>query len=138
MATVNKPERRRYTRVEFNADVILKQKAREFQSHIVDLSLNGILLETPENYEIRADIPAEVCIALADDTLIHMWVSLVRSSSDVLGFRCDTIDVESIMHLRRLIELNIDDPHASERVLSELVSSAGTGRGSTVKHDKTL
>jgi hypothetical protein len=118
----SKPERRRYTRVNFNAEVTLTQNKRSFVSNLVDVSLNGILLDTPKDYEIRTDLPVEARIQLTDDTIIQMSARLVHSSSEVLGFKCESIDVDSIGHLRRLVELNIDAPNAAERVLNELVS----------------
>jgi hypothetical protein len=121
MTSANLPERRRYTRVNFNAAVTMSQNNKAFESNIVDVSLNGILVDTPQDYEMRTDIPVEACIKLTDDTEIRMNVSLIHSSSSVLGFKSNSIDVDSIAHLRRLVELNIDDPNASERVLSELV-----------------
>lgn len=120
--TSSKPERRRYTRINFNARVCLRQNNLSFDSNLVDISLNGLLLDTPQNYEIRTDSPLEAHIQLTDDTEICMSVRLVHSGSDVLGFKCESIDVDSIAHLRRLIELNIDDPRAAERVLNELVT----------------
>jgi hypothetical protein len=121
MVNTAKPDRRRFTRVNFHAEVTLTQQNYGFSSTLVDVSLNGILLDTPAEYELRADSPADVAIKLGDETEINMSVRLVHSSSDVLGFRCESIDVDSIGHLRRLIELNIGDAHAAERVLSELM-----------------
>lgn len=122
MASANLPERRRYSRVNFNSAVIMSQNDKTFESNIVDVSLNGMLVDTPQDYEIRTDIPVEACIRLADDTEIRMNVSLMHSSSRVLGFKCNSIDLESIAHLRRLVELNLGDSQAAERVLSELVT----------------
>lgn len=121
MASATDLDRRRYTRVNFNANVSFTQNRNTFESRLVDVSLNGILMDTPKNYELRTDLPAEACIKLGDDTEIRMSVRLVHSSSDVLGFQCESIDVDSIGHLRRLVELNIGDPQAAERVLGELV-----------------
>jgi len=115
-------DRRRFTRIDFDADVNLSQNDLTFKTHIVDLSINGILLETPENYELSAELPAEISIVLADNTQICMSVSMVHSSNHTLGFHCESIDLDSIQHLRRLIELNINVPNAAERVLHELVS----------------
>lgn len=114
-------ERRRFTRVAFDTAATLVQGDRVHHTNLVDISLNGLLVETPEAYEIRADQPCDVSIILGDSTEIQMKVKLVHSSSSVLGFKSDSIDMESIAHLRRLIELNLNDPTASDRVLSELL-----------------
>ena len=114
-------ERRRFTRVRFDTAATLVQGESLFHTHVLDISINGVLLETPEDYSVRTDLPAYISIFLNDNAEIQMRVSMVHSSSNYLGFHCESIDVESIGHLRRLIELNVDDPNASERILDELV-----------------
>ena len=39
---------------------------------------------------------------------------------DHTGYRCEHIDLDSISHLRRLVELNLGDPDILDRELSEL------------------
>ena len=117
-------DRRLFTRVDFDACVKITQNKVLIQAHLIDISLNGLLIKTPESYDLRADETAQVSIALSQDDDINMVVSLVHSSERVLGFRCETIDMESITHLRRLLELNIGEEGASDRVLSQLVKTA--------------
>ncbi len=124
MTLVSGSERRRFSRVRFDTAATLAQEGSAYHAHLLDISLNGVLVETPDNYEFRADKPVDLSIILSDEAEIQMQVALVHSSSDYLGFRCESIDVDSIAHLRRLIELNLDDPAASERVLSELVADS--------------
>ncbi|RZA02603.1 MAG: PilZ domain-containing protein [Moraxellaceae bacterium] len=114
-------ERRQFTRVGFAAGAELIQEGNLVHADLIDISLNGILVRTPEQYEFRTDIPCSVQIHLSDDTVIQMQVALVHSSSQCLGFHCTSIDMDSIIHLRRLIEINLNDPSAAERVLAELV-----------------
>lgn len=115
-------ERRRFTRVRFDTAATIAQHETVLHTHVLDISLNGVLLETPENYDLRADLPANISIFLSDQAEIQMQVSLVHSTNKFLGFHCESIDMESAGHLRRLIELNMDDPNAPERVLDELIT----------------
>lgn len=115
-------ERRRFTRVDFDATASLIQNELEIPVHIIDLSLNGVLIETPADDSLDLNSPVTVSITLSDDAHIYMKVDLVHSSSDILGFQCDSIDMQSATLLRRLIELNMDDENATERVLEELLS----------------
>ncbi len=114
-------ERRRYTRINFDCDAAIIQGDNRYQVHLVDVSLNGVLIETPEDYAIRAAEPVDVEICLSGEITITMHSHLVHSSPEVLGFTCDSIDMDSMTHLRRLIELNMENPEASERVLDELL-----------------
>lgn len=118
----NDPDRRRFTRVEFHAVAMVRQGEVFFETKIVDVSLNGILLDTPDTYHIRADEPAVISIHLGDDVVITLQSVLVHSSNHFQGFRVESIDMDSICHLRRLIELNMNDPAAPERVLEELIT----------------
>lgn len=114
-------ERRRYTRIEFDGNAAVEQDDKSFPVHLIDISLNGVLIETPDDYAIKADQAVNITINLTGETFIAMTAKLVHSSNHMLGFHCESIDMESMTHLRRLIELNMEDPKASERVLDELL-----------------
>lgn len=116
------PDRRKYTRVEFHAKAWVRQGGLSYEAGIVDVSLNGILLDTPDTYQIRADQPAEIVITLSENAVIKMRSQLIHSSNHIQGFRIESLDMDSICHLRLLIELNMNDPVAPERVLEELVA----------------
>ena len=49
-------------------------------------------------------------------------VGLEGREDDKIGLTCINIDVESIAHLRRLVELNLGVPDAAERELHELIA----------------
>lgn len=115
-------ERRRFTRVKFDTAATIAQGESAYHTHVLDISVNGVLLKTPDDYSLRADLPLYISIFLSDDIEIQMQVTLAHSSNSFLGFHCESIGMDSVGHLRRLIELNIDDPNASERVLEEMVA----------------
>ncbi len=117
----NSAERRQFSRIEFDADVHLIQEGKEYRAQLHDISLNGVLVSTPAEYHIRTDMPCTLNVILSDQAVITMQVTLVHSSSSFLGFHCTSIDMDSIVHLRRLIEINLGEPGASERVLTELL-----------------
>lgn len=114
-------ERRQFSRIEFDADVHLTQEGKDYHAQLRDISLNGVLISTPADYHLRTDMPCTLHVVLADNAVITMQVALVHSSSQVLGFHCTSIDMDSIIHLRRLIEINLGEAGASERVLTELL-----------------
>jgi hypothetical protein len=114
-------ERRQFSRVEFDGDVYVIQEGKEYRAQLHDISLNGVLVSAPSEYHIRTDMPCTLNVILSDQAAITMQVTLVHSSSSFLGFHCTSIDMDSIVHLRRLIEINLGEPGASERVLTELL-----------------
>lgn len=114
-------ERRQFSRIAFDAGVTIQQEDSIFPAQLIDISLNGVLITTPAQYELRTDIPCTLTVRLAEDVSICMQVSLVHSSSEMLGFHCSSMDMDSMTHLRKLVEMNLDDPAASDRVLNELL-----------------
>ena len=114
-------DRRQYSRIPFEAAVTIMQGDSSLSAQLVDISINGVLIETPESYHFRTDTPCRIHIELCNDIVITMQVALVHSSSSMLGFHCTSIDMESMAHLRKIIESNLGDPLAPGRVLDELV-----------------
>lgn len=117
-------ERRRFSRVGFDAVVELTQGTQTWLAKLVDISLKGLLLAQPNALQISKDEPVMVKIILSDKTPIKMSADIVHQSATQLGVACSLIDLDSISHLRRLIELNLGDPAAAERELSELIDSS--------------
>ncbi len=120
-------ERRQFSRVTFDAVVTVSQEDQNFTAQLVDISLNGVLIATPSEYELRTDRPCSIGVRLSQDVNIAMQVSLVHSSSQTLGFHCTSIDMDSMTHLRRLVEINLPGESASERVLNELLKRHKVG-----------
>ena len=114
-------ERRKFTRVAFDTGVTLRQAEKAFHGYLVDISLNGLLVKIPDKFAIETESTLDASIILGSDAEIQMTVALAHSNHEFLGFRCVSIDMESISHLRRLIELNLEDSEAADRVLSELI-----------------
>lgn len=115
-------ERRRFTRVPFDADTLLQQDTSQIPVQLLDISLRGLLVLQPAAWETAN--PREPFIAvidLSEGNQIRMEVSLVHAEEGLLGFRCDHIDLDSISHLRRLIALNLGDEASLERELATLL-----------------
>ena len=114
-------ERRRFQRIAFDAATELCQGERCWPAQLHDLSLKGLLLHRPQNWQdADAALPFVARIRLADDAVLEMEVELTRTQDELLGFVCRHIDIESISHLRRLVELNLGDESLLERELAAL------------------
>lgn len=114
-------ERRRHARITFNAAAELVSADHRAATQIFDLSLKGALVQLPENWP-EQDKSALLVIRLAGiDEVITMQVSIAHRLPTHLGLYCHHIDIDSITHLRRLIELNIGEESLLQRELSELL-----------------
>lgn len=118
--SVQPHERRRFQRIPFMAEAELCQGAQRWTVPLHDLSLKGLLVGRPEGWSTPG-APLQACLRLADDVEVCMTVSLAHEKDGQLGFYCEEIDLDSITHLRRLIELNLGSSELLERELSALV-----------------
>ncbi|HWV16784.1 MAG TPA: PilZ domain-containing protein [Cellvibrio sp.] len=115
-------ERRRFSRIDFDARVEIAQGNKNWQAQLLDISLKGVLLAKIGSYQLHSKIPVLVKVILSDLTSIAMSTRVVQDSPEQSRLACDSIDIDSISHLRRLVELNIGDAKAVERELSQLIS----------------
>lgn len=113
-------ERRRFQRIQFDADTCLLQGERRWSVELCDVSLRGLLVECPQGWDADLDQPLIARIDLSETQEIRMEVELKRTEDGLLGFACRNIDLDSISHLRRLIELNLGDEQLMERELAML------------------
>ena len=115
-------ERRVFSRVLFDAWAELRQGERLWHAAVVDLSLKGLLVKEPSDWQIDPAQPVKAAIQLANNSTIQMTVSPRHTNDGQIGFECEYIDLDSISNLRRLVELNLCDPDLLERQLGALGS----------------
>lgn len=114
-------ERRQFTRIQFNADAHLSLPDGNFAVDVEDISLKGALVR-PRG-DLFATVGANGTLELIlnhGDVAIRMEVTIVHHGSGELGLACREIDLDSITHLRRLVELNIGDESILNREISAL------------------
>jgi len=117
-------ERRQYKRVSFDTTAKLSKGNQSFDCQIVDLSLHGVLLRPHGVLRASDDSNYELEIPLSDElSSIKMSLSLTHEHPENLGFVCKNIDLDSITHLRKVIELNSGDPSLLDRELEALINS---------------
>lgn len=123
-------ERRLFARIAFAAGAELITTQNHLGCQVIDISLKGVLLRLPAGVRLQAGMPCLVKLPLSGrggsegEVCIAMAGELAHVEGDHAGVLCRSIDLESITHLRRLIEVNLGDPAAAERELKALI--AGT------------
>lgn len=115
-------ERRHFVRVEFDAPARLVVGAAAFPVMVIDLSLKGALVQLPRGVQVGEAAACRLIVPLNGDLgEISMAMHVAHVDGNVLGLRCTHSDIDSVTHLRRLIELQLGDPALLERDLRELV-----------------
>lgn len=115
-------DRRQFLRSVFHAPVRLGLRGRETQGFLHDISLRGALVEVPASWDGRTGEACELRLELASDAVIVMEATVAHVEGRHVGLHCDHIDLDSMTHLRQLVERNTDDPVLLERDLATLVA----------------
>ncbi|MFC3608739.1 PilZ domain-containing protein [Stutzerimonas tarimensis] len=113
-------DRRRFQRIAFDAQTELAQGERSWPVQLHDLSLKGLLVSRPSDWQASEQEPLWARIRLSHEVVVNMEVAPAHVKKDQLGLVCQHIDLDSISHLRRLVELNIGDTQLLERELAAL------------------
>lgn len=122
-------ERRQHARIAFLAPAQLVTGQGKFDAQVLDLSFKGALVRTPPEALLS---PGDACTLrlpldpLDDDIRMEMRIAHVdaRDSERRAGLLCQSIDIDSMTHLRRLVELNLGDAELLEREVALLVRGA--------------
>ncbi len=112
-------DRRLFSRIHFDTWAELRQGERLWRAAVVDLSLRGVLVREPADWE-PGDEVVHAAIQLDQTAIIHMNLRCRHRQPGMIGFVCEHIDLESVALLRRLVELNLGDADLLERELGAL------------------
>ena len=127
MPEAHKTNKRRYTRVLHDSQAWIISPSQEWQSRVIDISLNGALLERPAGWlsSLGARFALRIELEGTDEPLVlNMEVAVVAHiETSYIGFKCLNIDIDSISHLKRLMELNLGDAAMLQRELETLLET---------------
>ena len=115
--------RRNFSRVKFDSTAFINLGTTRIQAHLVDISLRGALVALIDDVVIEKGKNCQFEFHL-NETEIVLFVNamVVFSNAQDIGLKFDNIDLESMIHLRRLVELNIGDPDQIQKELFFLAS----------------
>jgi pSer/pThr/pTyr-binding forkhead associated (FHA) protein len=113
-------QQRQFSRIPFDVSVTLQTAQQSWETELIDISLHGALIKAPQTFDADQEQLYQLAIHLEGGPDICMDVMISHHENEELGLRCEDIDVDSITHLRRLIELNLGNPQLLERELSVL------------------
>jgi hypothetical protein len=119
-------ERRRFWRANFHTGAKLLTDEGEHAVQIEDLSLKGALVTLPAGSNVKADERCRLQVQLAADVVIMLWGRVAYIKGAQVGIKGESMDLDSVTHLRRLIELNVGDPVLLEEEISFLLQPEKT------------
>ncbi|MGA7800805.1 MAG: PilZ domain-containing protein [Gammaproteobacteria bacterium] len=115
-----KAPQRRFSRVPFDASATLSDADHQWDTEVMDLSLKGALIRRPADWSGFTGNHYRLRLQLDEDVEIDMDVTVAHVEEDRVGLTCRDIDVDSVTHLRRLVELNLGSADLLERELAAL------------------
>jgi len=114
-------EQRQFTRIHFESPVCLAIGTDRLDVELMDISLKGALVALAAGAETPGI--GAVCtleLELDDGVMIQMAGHIAHAEENHVGMRCDSIDLDSATHLRRLVELNLGDAALLDREFTAL------------------
>jgi hypothetical protein len=116
-------ERRHHSRIAFHTSARLVFDHDSLDVVVLDISLKGALIELPAERTVTQDATGSLQVILTEmDDPINMSVRVAHHEGGRVGLLCIAIDLDSVTHLRRLVELNLGDQALLERELSALIA----------------
>ncbi|MCX2757600.1 PilZ domain-containing protein [Vibrio sp. Sgm 22] len=114
-------ERRQFSRVVYQVPTELSQGPVNVSGSVQDLSLHGLLIQCDGFQQLSHDIPVQVSFTLANsDINIQLEATIVSTINTSMRLRIEHLDIDSISHLKRLIELNVGDDELLFREIEHL------------------
>lgn len=116
-------ERRQYSRIAFQSPARLVFADCSIKVTVLDLSLKGALIRLPAHTRVENDALCMLHVDLgATRQQISIEATVAHTEGRLAGLAGLTIDLDSVTHLRRLVELNLGDPALLEREISALIA----------------
>jgi hypothetical protein len=118
----NSIERRRFWRSVFHAPARVKLPGLVCPVVVEDISLKGAMIVYDGKGDLSAGQTCQLQIELSSEVMIEMDCSVAHIEGHHIGLQCEKIELESMTHLRQLVEHNALDPSVLDRNLAMLVA----------------
>jgi hypothetical protein len=113
-------EERRFRRIPFEAEVQLAVGERSWNCRLLVIALKGALLESAVPLPLAQGTVASLSLPLPGSAIVLAFdAELAHREESRLGFKFLHENLETLTHLRTLLELNTGDP---DGVRSELLT----------------
>lgn len=117
-------ERRQFSRVGFQSKVFIAFGEKRLEAELLDISLKGALLQLSEESGFQQGESCTFELSLQQsDVMLKVDAVPVFKENNHIGLRFGNIDLDSMTHLRRLVELNTGDPELVQKELFFLIDA---------------
>lgn len=114
---------RRFRRVPFEAVVTMNLQEESFSGELLEVALKGAMVGTEGPLEMPLGTQCELCISIPDSPIsLTFLAELKHKEEDRSGFLFISEDLDTLTHLRKLIELNTGDVETTRSELTAWLS----------------
>lgn len=102
---------RHFHRVHFDCFVEFNFDNCQYICELMDISINGALIGACTGATPAPGTPCELVVSLDEDKAIQiiMHGRVTHKIENRIGIHCESIDNDSMIHLRKLVEYNLGD-----------------------------
>jgi len=120
--TDNIARERSFHRIHFDCLVKFEVGDSRLDCELVDISLRGALIHNCTGATADIDTPCKLTLSLdkSHEIQIIMQGYIIHKNENRIGIHCQSIDLDSITHLRKLVEVNLASPELLEREIMAL------------------
>lgn len=112
-------EHRRFRRIPFEAKVTLTFEQDTWFGELLDVAMKGAMVGTMEPLPIVLGNQCSLCITLPGTAIaLDFQAKVVHVEDRKYGFKFISENLETLTHLRKLIELNTGDTETTRNELS--------------------
>ena len=116
------PNKRHYSRLPFIGQAKLLTHEGEHRTMVEDISLKGAMVRFSALNPLRVGESCQLHLTLSPEDALVMWTKVAHVNGLQAGLHCEAIDIDSMTHLRRMVELNSGDYALLERELAQMVA----------------
>jgi hypothetical protein len=101
-------EKRRFTRVELALPVEVHQGGSVWHQRLIDISLNGVATDQPDQWDAQYNEPFTLVIKLEEDSTLELHAYLQHVEAGKLGFSMQHVDRENMEPLLEVLQAHMD------------------------------
>jgi hypothetical protein len=114
---------RRFRRIPFEAIVTIRTDQGNISGELLDVALKGALIGTDAPVDLPLESECDLNISIPDSPIkLDFKARLIHQEGNHSGFLFTSEDLDTLTHLRKLIELNTGDVEATRSELMTWLS----------------
>jgi len=116
--------KRRFSRITFTIKCSLSLENQLLEVTLIDIALKGALVEVAQPINAPLKTPCSLTIELQGlDAPLHFSGDVMHVHENKVGVKFTSTDIDSMIHLRSIVESNTADPEKISRELSFLIDA---------------